>query len=123
VSELLDPAVHGTRAPLERHHLFPVGYLRGRGIEETRVINQTANFTLIEWGDNGEITDRAPDDYYPEYAARFSERDLQRMHHFHALPKGWHEMDYVPFLEERRHLMAGVVREAYGHLAAETTNE
>ncbi len=28
VTDLLDPSVHGTRAPAERHHLFPKGYLK-----------------------------------------------------------------------------------------------
>lgn len=122
VSELFDPALHGTRAPLERHHLFPVGYLKQSGIDETRVINQTANFTLVEWGDNGEITDRAPSDYYPEYAKRFSELELARMHHYHALPSGWYEMTYADFLEERRLRIAGVIRDAYLTLSGEQSS-
>ncbi len=62
ISELFDPAVHAKRAALERHHLFPVGYLRTLGVTEIRETNQIANFALLEWGDNGEITDRAPAD-------------------------------------------------------------
>ena len=118
VSELLDPAVHATRAPLERHHLFPVNFLKKNGFEETRMINQTANFALVEWGDNGVITDRAPADYFPEYAARFSAADLEGMLHVHALPAGWQNMTYETFLEERRRRMAGIVREAYESLSS-----
>lgn len=117
VSELFDPAIHGTRAPLERHHLFPVGYLKQTGVEETRMINQTANFTLVEWGENGEITDRAPSDYYPEFASRFTELELARMLRYHALAPNWYAMAYPEFLEDRRARIAGVVRDAYSRLA------
>ena len=117
VSELFDPALHSTRAPLERHHLFPVGYLKQSGVDETRVINQTANFTLVEWGENGEITDRAPSDYYPEYAKRFSELELARMHHYHGLAPRWYEMGYSEFLDDRRQRLSAVIREAYEALA------
>jgi hypothetical protein len=121
VAELFDPAIHGTRAPLERHHLFPVAYLKASGIEETREINQIANFTLVEWGENGEITDRAPADYYPEYARRFTELELARMHHYHALAPGWQHMTYEAFLADRRIRLAGVIREAYDVLAGQQT--
>lgn len=117
VVELFDPAIHGTRAPLERHHLFPVAFLKESGVEETREINQIANFTLVEWGENGEITDRAPSDYYPEYADRFSELELARMHHYHALAPGWHQMAYQDFLEDRRLRIATVIKEAYDVLS------
>jgi hypothetical protein len=117
VAELFDPAIHGTRAPLERHHLFPVAFLKQTGVEETRDINQIANFTLVEWGENGEITDRAPADYFPEFAQRFTELELARMHHYHALGPGWQHMTYEAFLADRRIRLAGVIKEAYDVLS------
>jgi hypothetical protein len=36
VRELMDPALHGTRSSLERHHLFPVAYLKKQGIDDQR---------------------------------------------------------------------------------------
>lgn len=118
VSELFDPAVHAKRAALERHHLFPVGYLRSLGITEIREINQIANFALLEWGDNGEITDRAPADYFPEYLGRVPEQDRSEMLRFHALPDGWEDLPYRTFLEQRRERIAAIIREGFDRISA-----
>jgi len=117
VSDLVDPSTQSTRSKLERHHLFPKGYLQKIGVTDTRQINQIANFTPIEWGDNGEISDQPPGDYAPALAQRFSGKELERMYYWHALPDSWESMDYSDFLRERRELMAGIVREAYLKLA------
>ena len=113
ISELFDPAVHAKRAALERHHLFPVGYLRTLGVTEIRETNQIANFALLEWGDNGEITDRAPADYFPEYLARVPEADRAEMLRLHALPNGWVDMPYRTFLEARRSGIAEIIRKGF----------
>ena len=113
IADLFDPAVHAKRAVLERHHLFPVGYLRSLGVTEIRETNQIANFALLEWGDNGEITDRAPSDYFPEYAARVPEGDRTEMLRLHALPEGWVDMPYRTFLETRRAKIAEIIRQGF----------
>ena len=117
VPELSDPILRGTRLALERHHLFPVAYLKKIGHGEIRDYNQIANFALLEWGDNGAITDRAPADYFPEYAARFAPHDLAEMLRLHALPDGWADMAYPDFLDARRKLMARVIHEGYDRLS------
>lgn len=119
VSELLDPATKAKKAPLERHHLFPKGFLKGEGITKVRDTNQIANFALVEWNDNIAISDDGPAIYYPAYAARFTPEEIAQMHHWHALPEGWHEMDYDEFLPKRRKLMAKVIREGFEKLKAQ----
>lgn len=119
VPELFDPALRANRAALERHHLFPVGYLKRAGIDEVRMINQIANYALLEWGVNGEITDRAPSDYYPEFENRVS----PEMARLHALPLGWERMPYEEFLQKRRLLMARVIREGFERLSSEPAEE
>ncbi len=116
VQELLDPALRTKRSPVERHHLFPKAYLKRIGIEETRAINQAANFALVEWGDNLDIKDQHPADYFPEYMERFSEEEIRQMMFWHALPEGWYEMDYETFLSHRRVLMAKVIRLGFEQL-------
>jgi hypothetical protein len=119
VPELSDPVVKGTKLALERHHLFPVAHLKKQGITETRDYNQIANFALLEWPDNIAITDRAPSDYFPEYASRFAQDDFAEMVRLHALPSGWTTMSYFEFLDARRKLMAQVIREGYERLSGE----
>ena len=85
-------------------------------MEEARDTNQAANFALVEWIDNVEASDKAPSDYYPEYAARFNDDELKQMCYWHALPDGWTQMSYPDFLAARRVAMAGVIRDGFGRL-------
>jgi hypothetical protein len=120
VSELLDPALRAKKSPVERHHLFAKGYLKTIGIEDVKDRNQIANYALVEWRDNIDILDSPPATYVPEYEARFTAAELRAMRHWHALPEGWEKMDYPGFLEQRRKLMAGVVREGFSKLGTPT---
>ena len=116
VADLLDPAMQANRAAVERHHLFPKGFLGKHGITSTRDTNQIANYTLVEWGDNTDISDLAPLDYLPAMKARSSLIELDRMYRLHALPPNWEHLDYREFLEKRRELMAKVIEESYATL-------
>jgi hypothetical protein len=116
VADLFDPSIKAPKSAVERHHLFPKGYLKTldiRGIKET---NQIANFAYVEWGDNVKISDQPPVDYLPEMEGRFSAKDLERMRYLHALPLGWETMEYQEFLEQRRELIAKVVSDGYQQL-------
>ena len=120
VRELMDPAIHGTRNSLERHHLFPVAYLKTQGIADQRDYNQIANFAIVEWGDNTAISDKPPSEYVPTLEARFDAKTLQEMYRHHALPLGWHGMSYDTFLRERRTMIAQTIQAAYEKLAGKT---
>ncbi len=112
VAELLDPYQKGKKRALERHHLFPRAFLKKLGYDD-RLINQAANFALVEWADNLAIGDRPPKEYVPGLEARFRPEEIERMYELHALWPGWYEMDYPAFLEERRKRMAGVIRRGF----------
>ncbi|MYB48155.1 MAG: DUF262 domain-containing protein [Dehalococcoidia bacterium] len=119
VSEMLDPALHASHSAVERHHLFPRGYLSSKlGISQTRDTNQIANYTYVEWLDNLKISDQSPAEYVPYLEERFSPDELARMYRFHALPQNWEDLDYSEFLRLRRELMAQVIREGYERLIA-----
>jgi len=117
VSELLDPATKAKKSALERHHLFPKGFLAKQGIGEPRLSNQVANFALVEWEDNIDISDKAPSDYFPKLAKRYKQDDLPLMFHWHALPEGWESMEYRDFLAKRRRAIAGIVREGFAKIS------
>lgn len=116
IRDLIDPALQTKKKALERHHLFPRGHLERSGVKERRIINQMANYALLEWPDNISISDNPPEDYYPVVRQRFSADQLEQMLEHHALPKEWHLMDYDSFLIERRKLMAGIIRRGYENL-------
>lgn len=119
VSELLDPVSQGVRGAVERHHLFPKGYLKTLGITDLRETNQIANYALVEWGDNMKIMDQSPAEYLPGMISRFGKEKLASMYHWHALPGNWEQMNYHEFLEQRRELIAQVIHEGYLTLMAE----
>ncbi|NJK42584.1 MAG: hypothetical protein HC937_02510 [Aquincola sp.] len=66
VSDLLDPSIKSKKKALERHHLFPRGYLERDGVTDLKRINQLGNFALLEWPDNIAISDEPPAVYVPE---------------------------------------------------------
>ena len=116
VSDLLDPAIHANRSLVERHHLFPKGYLKTLNISSIRETNQIANYALVEWGDNIKISDQAPSEYLSKIQDRFYQTDIEKMYHLHALPPDWENLEYKEFLEKRRELIAKVIAEGYSTL-------
>jgi hypothetical protein len=69
-----------------------------------------ANYALLEWPENLDIRDKPPEVYVAEIRPRFTAEEWERMHELHALPKNWPELSYSDFLNQRRRLMAGIIR-------------
>jgi hypothetical protein len=113
VPELLDPSLKVTKKPLERHHLFPQAWLTKNVSEDRKLVNQQANYALIEWSDNIDISDNPPSQYVPKIRARFTADQWQRMHELHALPENWENMNYLEFLSARRKLMAAIIHRGF----------
>jgi hypothetical protein len=116
VSALLDPTTDAYRNSLERHHLFPKAWLKGNGYPETHQTNQIANYALLEWPDNADISDQAPCDYWPAFQDRYTAQQWADVRRWHALPHNWENLEYWGFLQQRRVLMAGVIREGFEKL-------
>jgi hypothetical protein len=121
VADLLDPPAYGQKKALERHHVFPRQYLKNKGIDSVRDINQIANYALVEWDDNIAISDAPPPVYWPEYAKRFDAATLELMCRRHALPEKWWTLSYEEFLAARRPLIAAVIRDGYKKLVGSST--
>ncbi|OQA22598.1 MAG: hypothetical protein BWY63_00744 [Chloroflexi bacterium ADurb.Bin360] len=113
VADLLDPSTKAKKSAIERHHLFPKGYLRKQGITEVRDQNQVANFALVEWSDNIDISDKAPAEYFAQFEPRYSSQEWETLCFLHALPEDWQNMPYPNFLEARRKAMAQVIRRGF----------
>lgn len=119
VHELLDPANTGKKNAIERHHLFPKGYLATLGIKGTARTNKVANYALLEWPDNLKISDQPPAEYFPQlFAERVAPADAEAMRFWHALPEGWELMSYDEFLITRQRMMAKVIKAGFEHLSA-----
>lgn len=113
VADLLDPSTKAKKSAIERHHLFPKGYLKKQGIAEVRDQNQVANFALVEWSDNIDISDQAPAEYFAQFEPRYLAQEWETLRFLHALPEGWQNMSYPDFLEARRKAIAQVIRRGF----------
>ena len=116
LGELLDPSTHAPRSAVERHHLFPKAYLTRIGVDRTVQRNQIANYAFVEWPDNAKIGDSPPSKYFPALFEELPQQQQERARFWHALPEGWEQMEYQEFLQERRVLIAEVVRAAFAKL-------
>ena len=120
LAQLVDPAVKGSKAAIEQHHLFPRGYLEDQGITDLKLINQIANYAPVEWPANIKIGKQAPANYVPALDAALAGGARERVYRLHALPQCWWELPYETFLVQRRVAMASVVREAWEALRGNT---
>jgi hypothetical protein len=119
IAEMVDPAIRGSKAALEQHHLFPRGYLEETGVTDFKQINQIANFAPVEWPDNLKIGKKAPAEYVPPLDAVLKPDQRQRLYFLHALPQLWWELPYETFLQQRRLRMAKVIQEAWKQLTGD----
>lgn len=108
---------------VERHHLFPKGYLKSLDITGTRQVNAIANMAFLDWPENTAIGADDPLEYWPVMAGKFTPEQLQRQCEWHALPVGWEQLDYAEFLERRRELMAQVTRKGFDRLSENESAE
>ena len=118
VRDWINPARREIKG-IEKHHLFPKNYLKTKlKVTQTRRINQIANYALVEWSDNIEISDAAPSDYWPSYlkSKKIDADRLSAQMSWHALPDNWTSMEFDEFLKARRALMARVIHEGYKRL-------
>ena len=115
LSQYLLPGSSGTKNAVDKHHIFPKNYLTQIGYTTDRDRNQTANFTYLDYATNIDISDDAPMLYIERYKEKYG--DEFRTHCAnHALPDGFENMEYTAFLNERRKLMAKIIKNAFERL-------
>lgn len=114
IRDMGDPS--GARRAMERHHLFPKGFLAQKGIAGVRQTNAIANMAFLDWPDNASISAGDPAVYWPRMSELLGEDRTKKHMYWHALPIGWSDLDYEAFLEKRRGLMARVIRDGFERL-------
>lgn len=86
VTDLLHAGINSNKSALEKHHLFPKNYLVSLGVDDQSQRNQIANYALVEWSDNIQISDSSPKEYMKLMQERFGHEELREMYYWHALP-------------------------------------
>ena len=103
----------GEKKSIDKHHIFPKHYLETIGIASDRDRNQLANFTYLDYNTNIDISDDEPALYVERYKSKLGEDNYAEHLADNAIPLGFGHLDYFEFLDERRKLMAGIIKKAY----------
>lgn len=119
VSSRFEPRTVTVRG-VERHHLFPKNWVRNQFNVSGHALNGLAdrpgNAAWVDWIENSQISDKPPIEYFEQHMSRVKPDQIEKQIELHALPDGWHLMEYEPFVAARRHLMASVVKKGYDYL-------
>lgn len=115
LAKYLLPGASGTKNAVDKHHIFPKNYLTQIGYTTDRDRNQAANFTYLDYVTNIDISDDAPALYIERYKEKLGEEYKTHCDN-HALPENFETMDYMEFLNQRRTLMAQIIKKAFMRL-------
>jgi hypothetical protein len=112
------------------HHIVPKDYLQKNGFPDRGDYNQVANYALTETSINISISNKPPAAYMADVACQLltgdlvlgeitDQEDLDRNLSENAVPARLEEVvagSYPEFLDQRRKLMAAVIRDYYQRL-------
>ncbi|GIK63647.1 MAG: hypothetical protein BroJett018_14410 [Chloroflexota bacterium] len=111
----------------EKHHIFPVGFLRDQKNLETRQVHKIPNFCFIPQDLNRRLGDKPPSIYLSRIAEGFSDLyDFEKIMRSHLIPVGedsgvWAD-DYQLFLRQRAQLILDEIKRRCG-VSSLITNE
>ena len=112
IANLFNPLLIPNKSLLDKHHIFPKGYLNRIDIKDLISQNQVANFVYLGFKENIDISSKAPKDYFPEYIKEPS-NEIHEEFKNHAIPPNILDLTYDEFLKERRKLMAKYIKEYF----------
>ncbi len=113
LSQYLVLGANGNKNSVDKHHIFPKNYLEKIGFNNDRDRNQIANFTYLDYQTNIDISDAPPSEYVDRYRNKLGEEAYKLACEQNALPENFENMPYQEFLNQRRLLMAQIVKKAY----------
>lgn len=113
----LTPGTNGLKSALDVHHIFPKNYLARMGYDNDRDRNQIANYTYLDYQTNIDISDDAPSVYAANQRVRMGDEAYALSLEQNAIPLGFEYMTFETFLDQRRRLMASIIRKAYNFLS------
>lgn len=113
LSYYLNLGTNGNKNSVDKHHIFPKNYLEKIGFDSDRDRNQIANFTYLDYQTNIDISDAPPMEYVKRFRTKLGEDSYKLSCEQNALPENFENMPYQEFLNQRRLLMAQIVKKAY----------
>ncbi len=99
----LSNSLLGKNSSLEVHHIFPKAVLYAKGKSKS-IVNTLANYAFLTKETNVAISDREPEDYFPEYRQKCP--GAMDTHWIPANQDLWKVENYDKFMQQRRILLA-----------------
>ncbi|MEL6407777.1 MAG: hypothetical protein AAFR81_25635 [Chloroflexota bacterium] len=99
----------------DRHHIFPIDFLKREKIGNARYVHRIPNFAFIPQSLNEKINTRVPSEYMDDLASNYPHfSDFENVMRSHLIPvdedSGIWSNDYELFLRQRAQLMINEVK-------------
>jgi len=108
----------GTKKIYDVHHIFPKNFLQKNGYTE-KDYDKRANFTILDYETNIDISDDAPEKYVKRYKEKTEPNIFNSTMAQNAVPLDITELSYEKFIEDRKKLMVKIVKAAYESIKPE----
>ena len=98
---------------LEFHHIFPKAFLKRKGISDDK-INYQANICMLNLGDNRDILDKNPSDYFEDMRINLGESFFDVLESNFISEAAYEAIkndDYDSFIKERSNSIITYMKE------------
>lgn len=112
----------GQAYKIQNHHIFPQSQLYKHGYDQDnhlhrKIVNEIANRAFLTADTNIDISDRLPEDYFPEVEESYPGALVHQF--IPMVPELWKIEKYADFLEARREILARKLNEFLANLITE----
>ena len=118
IENLFNLGASGSKNNFDFHHIFPKHFLQEQGYT-SKDFDKRANFTILDYQKNIEISDKDPQVYMVEQAQKMQPDAFNASLKQNAIPLNVTELTFEQFIEQRKDLMIQIVRDAYNNIKPE----
>ena len=118
IENLFNLGASGTKNNFDFHHIFPKHFLEEKGYT-SKDFDKRANFTILDYQKNIEISDKNPQVYMAEQAQKMQPDAYNTSLKQNAIPLNVTDLTFEQFIEQRKDLMIQIVRDAYNNIKPE----
>lgn len=108
----------GSKNNYDYHHIFPKHFLELQGYSR-KDFDKRANFVILDYQTNIEISDKNPKEYIPEFKNKLNSEIFKSTMEQNAIPENITELTYEQFIEKRKDKIIQIFRNAYDMIKPE----
>ena len=112
IESMFSVGASGTKNNFDYHHLFPKHFLEQQGYS-SKDYNKRANFVILDYQTNIDISDKNPKEYIKEYKDKLNSETFATTMQQNGIPEDVIELTYEQFIEKRTANIIKIVHLAY----------